>query len=145
MKSAGLPLFSIGNPVDFADCLIGAPVTCLSITLLAPPATHLHVAMPPPATHRLNPGAKCRHLPREQAPSEEGSPIGGDGGSSASEEGRRHGMADGADEGGERDGEEGPLTDEELALRLQEEEHHAHMLELAGYGAPRPQALAPKP
>ena len=36
------------------------------------------------------------------------------------------------------------LTDEELALQLQTEEHHAHMLELAGFGA-RVHCSAPVP
>ena len=42
------------------------------------------------------------------------------------------------DEGGgagDGEGDGAALTDEELALQLQSEEHHAHMLELAGFGA----------
>lgn len=66
---------------------------------------------------------------------------GGDGSCSAGEEGPR-GAEEGADGGGEQSDGDVPLTDEEFAQRLYEEEHHAHMLELAGYGAytlnPRP-------
>ena len=47
---------------------------------------------------------------------------------------------DGEEEAGARQGAGGGgagvgLTDEELALQLQVEEQHAHMLELAGFGA----------
>ena len=51
-----------------------------------------------------------------------------------------HGRQDDGDESGEDSGAgEGEghgieLTDEELALQLHAEEHHAHMLELAGFG-----------
>ena len=42
-----------------------------------------------------------------------------------------------ADGGAEQISSEEHLTDEEFARRMHEEEHHAHMMELAGFGALR--------
>ncbi len=59
-------------------------------------------------------------------------PLGGAAGGGGAAAGRRGGG--GAAEAGEAVDAEAP-TDEEFALRLQQEEQRAHFLELAGYGA----------
>ena len=58
----------------------------------------------------------------------------GDRWSSGDEECKTRSAADG---GGEQNSCEERLTDEEFARRMHEEEHHAHMMELAGFGALR--------